>query len=52
MLEPHEAQIRAWLAAEPILSAALVLQRLMNVDPTRFTNKSLRTVQNSGESLA
>jgi len=31
--------------AEPTLSAAVVLQRLMNVDQTRFTNKSLRTVQ-------
>jgi|GEM_PF-2547395 len=28
-----------------LLSAAVVLQRLMNVDQTRFTNKSLRTVQ-------
>ncbi|WP_342211658.1 integrase catalytic domain-containing protein [Neomesorhizobium albiziae] len=45
MLEPYEAQIRAWLEAEPTLSAALVLQRLINVDQTRFTNKSLRTVQ-------
>ncbi|MER8480543.1 hypothetical protein [Mesorhizobium sp. M1163] len=33
------------MEAEPTLSAALVLQRLMNVDQTRFTNKSLRTVE-------
>ncbi|WP_292601599.1 hypothetical protein [Mesorhizobium sp.] len=45
MLEPYEAQILAWLEAEPTLSAALVLQRLMNIDQTRFTTKSLRTVQ-------
>ncbi|WP_234842846.1 integrase catalytic domain-containing protein [Sinorhizobium meliloti] len=45
MLGPYEAQIRSWLEAEPTLSAAVVLQRLMNVDQTRFTNKSLRTVQ-------
>ncbi|WP_292176117.1 hypothetical protein [Mesorhizobium sp.] len=44
MLEPYEAQILAWLEAEPTLSAALV-QRLMNIDQTRFTTKSLRTVQ-------
>lgn len=31
--------------AKPTLSATVVLQRLMNVDQTRFTNKSLRTVQ-------
>ncbi|MQX96114.1 hypothetical protein GHK03_07870 [Sinorhizobium medicae] len=31
--------------AKPTLSAAVVLQRLMNADQTRFTNKSLRTVQ-------
>ncbi|RVO69934.1 hypothetical protein [Sinorhizobium medicae] len=51
MLGPYEAQIRSWLEAEPTLSAAVVLQRLMNVDQTRFTNKSLRTVQ-MAESLA
>ncbi|WP_323130252.1 hypothetical protein [Sinorhizobium medicae] len=43
MLGPYEAQIWSWLEAEPTLSAAVVLQRLMNVDQTRFTNKSLRT---------
>ena len=45
MLEPFEAQIRAWLEAEPALSAAMVLQRLISIDPSRFTRKSLRTVQ-------
>ncbi|MCA1493604.1 hypothetical protein I6F11_22060 [Ensifer sp. NBAIM29] len=45
MLEPFEPQIRAWLKADPALSAASVLQRLMSADPSRFTEKSLRTVQ-------
>ncbi|MEX2746345.1 hypothetical protein AB3480_35245 [Rhizobium mongolense] len=45
MLGPYEAQIRAWLGAEPTLSAAVVLQRLMNLDQTRLTNKGLRKVQ-------
>jgi len=38
-------QIRAWLEADPALSAASVLQRLKSADPSRFTEKSLRTVQ-------
>ena len=29
MFEPHEAQIKAWLEAEPAIPAATVLQRLM-----------------------
>ena len=45
MLDPFEAQIRAWIAADPTLSAAAVLQRLMSADPSRFTKKSERTVQ-------
>ncbi|MDK1390155.1 hypothetical protein QN224_33310 [Sinorhizobium sp. 8-89] len=45
MLEPFEPQIRAWLEADPAISAASVLQRLMSADPSRFTKKSLRTVQ-------
>jgi hypothetical protein len=45
MLDPFEAQIRAWLEADPTLSAAAVLQRLMRADPPRFTKKSARTVQ-------
>lgn len=45
MLEPFEPQIRAWLEADPALSAASVLQRLKGADPSRFTEKSLRTVQ-------
>ncbi|TCN19789.1 hypothetical protein EV184_12918 [Sinorhizobium americanum] len=45
MLEPFEPQIRAWLEVDPALSATLVLQRLISADPSRFTEKSLRTVQ-------
>jgi hypothetical protein len=43
--EPYEAQIRAWLEAEPAIPAATVLQRLMGADPSRFRTKSLRMVQ-------
>jgi hypothetical protein len=45
MFEPYEAQIRAWLEAEPAIPAATVLQRLMDADSSRFTTKSLRMVQ-------
>ena len=45
MLEPFEPQIRAWLETDPALSADSVLQRLMSADPSRFTKKSLQTVQ-------
>ncbi|WP_373415108.1 hypothetical protein [Ensifer aridi] len=44
MLKPFEPQIRAWLEADPALSAASVLQRLMSADPSRLTERSLRTV--------
>nr|WP_226951412.1 hypothetical protein [Rhizobium terrae] len=43
--EPFEPQIRAWLEADPAVSAASVLERLMSADPSRFTKRSLRTVQ-------
>ncbi len=45
MLDPFEAQIRAWLEADMTLSAAEVLQRLISAEPARFTKKSERTVQ-------
>ena len=45
MFEPYEAQIRAWLEAEPAISSATVLQRLMGADQSRFKKKSLRMVQ-------
>ncbi|TDW34066.1 MULTISPECIES: hypothetical protein [Rhizobium] len=50
MLEPYEAQIRAWLEAEPTLSAAVVLQRLMNVDPVHEQKPA--DGADGGESLA
>ncbi|QRM34524.1 hypothetical protein JO965_32945 (plasmid) [Microvirga sp. VF16] len=45
MFEPYEAQIKAWLEAEPAIPAATVLQRLMDADPARFRTRSLRMVQ-------
>jgi hypothetical protein len=45
MFEPFEAQIKAWLEAEPAIPAATVLQRLMGADPSRFRTRSLRMVQ-------
>jgi hypothetical protein len=40
MLEPFEPQIRAWLEADPAVSAASVLERLMSADPSRFTRRA------------
>ncbi|WP_198351133.1 hypothetical protein [Flavisphingomonas formosensis] len=45
MLDPFEAQIRAWLEADPAMSAAEILQRLMSADPSRFTKKNERLAQ-------
>lgn len=45
MYEPFEAQIKGWLKNEPALSAASVLQRLIDIEPTRFETKNLRMVQ-------
>ncbi|MBV9512730.1 MAG: hypothetical protein JO280_01615 [Mycobacteriaceae bacterium] len=45
MLDDHEAQLRAWLDAEPALSAQAILIRLMDAVPGRFSEKQLRTVQ-------
>ena len=45
MLDDHEAQVRAWLDAEPALSAQAILTRLIAAVPGRFTEKQLRTVQ-------
>lgn len=45
MYEPFEAQIKEWLKNEPALSAANVLQRLIDIEPTRFETKNLRMVQ-------
>lgn len=45
MLDPFKAQIRVWIEEDPTLSPAVVLQRLMGADPSRFTKKCERTVQ-------
>jgi hypothetical protein len=45
MLDDYEAEMRAWLDAEPALSAQAVLTRLIEAVPDRFTEKHLRTVQ-------
>lgn len=45
MLDPFRARIRAWTEEDPTLSVAVVLQRLMSADPSRFTKKCERTVQ-------
>jgi hypothetical protein len=45
MLDGHEAQIRAWLDAEPGLSARAVLTRLTEAVPDQFNDARLRTVQ-------
>ncbi|WP_376775043.1 hypothetical protein [Mesorhizobium caraganae] len=45
MYGPFEAQIKAWLEEDPALSAAIVLQRLTKIDPSRFKEKNLRMVQ-------
>lgn len=43
--EPFEAQIKEWLREEPALSAANVLQHLIDIDPARFKAKNIRMVQ-------
>lgn len=45
MLDEHAAQVRAWLEAQPGLSAQAVLARLIEAAPTRFNDKQLRTIQ-------
>jgi hypothetical protein len=50
MLDDQETRIRAWLKAEPALSAQAVLMRLIEVLPDRFTKQHLRTVQRAVKS--
>jgi hypothetical protein len=45
MVDEHEMQVRAWLEAEPSLSAQAVLERLIDAAPATFTDKHLRTIQ-------
>ena len=52
MVAEHEEQVRAWLDAEPSLSAQAVLTRLIEAMPTKFNDKHLRTIQRAGEGTA
>jgi hypothetical protein len=45
MLDPYAAQIEAWLAAEPHLTAVDVLGRLRECVPGSWGDKQVRTVQ-------
>jgi hypothetical protein len=45
LLDDYEGQVRAWLDAEPALSAQAILIRLIDAVPGRFNEKHLRTVQ-------
>ena len=45
MLDPHRADIEAWLDAQAALTGIEVLARLKERHPDRFTDNHLRTVQ-------
>lgn len=45
MLDPHRADIEAWLAAQPAMTAVEVLSRLKQRHPDRFSDNHLRTIQ-------
>jgi hypothetical protein len=45
MLDEHEGRIRAWIDAEPTLSAQAVLARLIAAAPAQFAENHLRTLQ-------
>ncbi len=45
MLDPHRADIEAWLEAQPALTGIEVRARLKQRHPDRFTDNHLRTVQ-------
>jgi hypothetical protein len=45
MLDPHRADIEAWLEAQPAMTAVEVLARLKQRHPDRFTDRHLRTAQ-------
>jgi len=45
MYEPFEAQIKKWLKEDPTLSAVSVLQRLTEIEPSRFKERNIRMVQ-------
>lgn len=43
--DPYRAEIIAWLDAKPVLTAVDVLTRLMALQPGRFTENHIRTIQ-------
>lgn len=45
MLDPHRAEIEAWLEAQPEMTSVSVLERLKMCHPDRFANLHLRTTQ-------
>ena len=45
MLDPHRAEIEAWLEAQPEMTAVAVLARLKERHPERFAEVHLRTMQ-------
>ena len=45
MLDPHRAEIEAWLEAQPEMTAVAVLRRLKARHPDRVANLRLRTTQ-------
>ena len=45
MLDPHHAEIEAWLEAQPETTAVAVLARLKERHPERFADVHLRTTQ-------
>jgi hypothetical protein len=45
MLDGVQDRLQAWVHAEPGITAIEVLMRLKAIDPDRFTDKHLRTVQ-------
>ena len=45
MLDPHRAEIKAWLEAQPEMTAVAVLARLRERHPERFADVHLRTTQ-------
>lgn len=50
MLDAHAARIQVWLELDPTLSADVILKRLIELAPDRFTPKQLRTVQRAVKS--
>jgi membrane protein required for beta-lactamase induction len=45
ILDGVENRLQAWVHAEPGITSIEVLTRLMAIDPDRFTDKHLQTVQ-------